>query len=73
MRILTIILLCLMTTISNARDQINIVGSSHVYVSSSRKRFGKSGKFKTIESTGTGGGMKLFCKGIGTQTYVKCK
>jgi phosphate transport system substrate-binding protein len=72
MRILTIILLCLMTTISYARDQINIVGSSTVYPFSTvvAERFGKSGTFKTpvIESTGTGGGMKLFCKGIGVQT-----
>ena len=31
------------------------------------EKFGKSGKFKTpvIESTGTGGGMKLFCAGVG--------
>ena len=72
MRILTtIILLCLMTTISYAREQINIVGSSTVYPFSTvvAERFGKSG-FKTpiIESTGTGGGMKLFCKGIGVNT-----
>ena len=62
----------LMTTISYARDQINIVGSSTVYPFSTvvAERFGKSGTFKTpvIESTGTGGGMKLFCKGIGVQT-----
>ena len=55
-----------------ARDQINIVGSSTVYPFSTvvAERFGKSGKFKTpvIESTGTGGGMKLFCKGIGTDS-----
>ena len=73
MRILTtIILLCLMTTISYAREQINIVGSSTVYPFSTvvAERFGKSGTFKTpiIESTGTGGGMKLFCKGIGVNT-----
>ena len=72
MRILSIILMCLMTTISYARDQINIVGSSTVYPFSTvvAERFGKSGKFKTpvIESTGTGGGMKLFCKGIGVNT-----
>ena len=62
----------LMTTISYARDQIKIVGSSTVYPFSTvvAERFGKSGKFKTpvIESTGTGGGMKLFCAGIGTNT-----
>jgi len=62
----------LMTTVSYARDQINIVGSSTVYPFSTvvAERFGKSGNFKTpvIESTGTGGGMKLFCKGIGVNT-----
>ena len=62
----------LMTTVSYARDQINIVGSSTVYPFSTvvAERFGKSGKYKTpvIESTGTGGGMKLFCKGIGVNT-----
>ena len=62
----------LMTITSYARDQINIVGSSTVYPFSTvvAERFGKSDKFKTpvIESTGTGGGMKLFCKGIGTDS-----
>jgi len=62
----------LMTTISYARDQIKIVGSSTVYPFSTvvAEKFGKSGKFKTpvIESTGTGGGMKLFCAGIGVNT-----
>ncbi len=71
MRIITILIMCLMTTISYARDQINIVGSSTVYPFSTvvAERFGKSG-FKTpvIESTGTGGGMKLFCAGIGVHT-----
>ena len=62
----------LMTTISYARDQIKIVGSSTVYPFSTvvAERFGKSGNFKTpvIESTGTGGGMKLFCAGVGVNT-----
>jgi phosphate transport system substrate-binding protein len=61
----------LMTTTLYARDQISIVGSSTVYPFSTvvAERVGKSG-FKTpvIESTGTGGGMKLFCKGIGVNT-----
>ena len=52
-----------------ARDNINIVGSSTVYPFATvvAERFGKAGKFKTpkIESTGTGGGMKLFCGGVG--------
>jgi len=47
------------------RDTITAVGSSTVYPFSTvvAERFGKSTDFKTpkIESTGTGGGMKLFC------------
>ena len=54
------------------RDYISIVGSSTVYPFSTvvAERFGKSTTFKTpkIESTGTGGGMKLFCKGLGVDT-----
>jgi phosphate transport system substrate-binding protein len=52
-----------------ARDQIRIVGSSTVYpfATAVAEEFGRSSKFKTpiIESTGTGGGMKLFCAGLG--------
>ena len=55
-----------------SRDYINVVGSSTVYPFSTvvAERFGKSTSFKTpkIESTGTGGGMKLFCKGVGVDT-----
>ncbi|NVK29422.1 MAG: substrate-binding domain-containing protein [Gammaproteobacteria bacterium] len=51
------------------RDYIQIVGSSTVYPYATvvAERFGKSGSFKTpkIESTGTGGGAKLFCAGVG--------
>jgi len=57
------------TTAVQARDQIQIVGSSTVYPFATivAERFGNKGKFKTpvIESTGTGGGMKLFCQGVG--------
>jgi len=71
-KLLFSLIMILMTTTLYARDQINIVGSSTVYPFSTvvAERFGKSGKFQTpvIESTGTGGGMKLFCKGIGTNT-----
>lgn len=53
------------------RDTISIVGSSTVYPFSTvvAEKFGKIGKFKTpkVESTGTGGGFKLFCGGIGAQ------
>jgi len=52
-----------------ARDQIKIVGSSTVFpfATTVAERFGKSTKFKTpvVESTGSGGGLKLFCAGIG--------
>jgi phosphate transport system substrate-binding protein len=52
------------------RDQIRIVGSSTVYPFSTlvAEQFGKTSQFKTpvIESTGTGGGFKLFCAGVGT-------
>lgn len=54
-----------------ARDYISIVGSSTVYPFSTAvaEQFGKSTKFNTpkIESTGTGGGMKLFCTGVGAE------
>lgn len=54
------------------RDTITAVGSSTVFPFATvvAEQFGKSGKFKTpkIESTGTGGGMKLFCAGVGVET-----
>jgi len=54
-----------------SRDYISIVGSSTVYPFATvvAEKFGKSSRFKTpkIESTGTGGGMKLFCAGVGVQ------
>jgi phosphate transport system substrate-binding protein len=53
------------------RDNISIVGSSTVYPFSTvvAERFGRTGAFKTpkVESTGTGGGIKLFCAGVGVQ------
>ena len=59
------------STIAHARDQISIVGSSTVYPFATMvaERFGQSSGFKTpvIESTGTGGGMKMFCGGIGVE------
>lgn len=55
---------------AQSRDQIRIVGSSTVYpfTTAVAEQFGKGGKFKTpvVESTGTGGGIKLFCAGVGT-------
>lgn len=54
-----------------ARDQIRIVGSSTVYpfTTAVAEQFGKaSGKTPVVESTGTGGGMKIFCEGVGENT-----
>jgi len=54
-----------------ARDYINVVGSSTVYpfATVAAERFGRASGFKTpkIEATGSGGGIKLFCAGIGVQ------
>ena len=57
------------STVAVARDNIQIVGSSTVYpfATVAAEKFGKATEFKTpiIESTGSGGGMKLFCGGVG--------
>ena len=54
---------------AEARDQIRIVGSSTVYpfATAVAEEFGKTSAFKTpvVEATGSGGGLKLFCSGIG--------
>jgi phosphate transport system substrate-binding protein len=54
---------------AHARDQIRIVGSSTVYpfTTAVAEQLGKTAGIKTpvVESTGTGGGMKLFCAGVG--------
>ncbi|MCH2189699.1 MAG: substrate-binding domain-containing protein [Gammaproteobacteria bacterium] len=55
---------------ASARDTISVVGSSTVYPFATvvAERFGKASDFKApkVESTGSGGGLKLFCKGVGT-------
>ncbi len=57
------------TNAGQARDQITIVGSSTVFpfATTVAERFGKNTDFKTpvVESTGSGGGLKLFCSGVG--------
>ena len=54
-----------------ARDQIRIVGSSTVYPFSTKvaEQFGRTTDFPTpvVESTGSGGGFKLFCAGVGIE------
>lgn len=56
---------------AEARDRIRIVGSSTVFpfATTVAETFGKTTNFKTpvVESTGTGGGIKLFCAGLGTR------
>lgn len=53
----------------SSRDYIYVVGSSTVYPFSTvvAERFGRNTEFKTpkVESTGSGGGLKLFCDGVG--------
>ena len=55
--------------LAKARENIQIVGSSTVYpfVTVVSEKFGRSTDFKTpiVEATGSGGGMKLFCGGVG--------
>lgn len=55
---------------ASGRDYISIVGSSTVYPFATvvAEKYGKtSGKTPKVESTGSGGGMKLFCAGIGVE------
>jgi phosphate transport system substrate-binding protein len=56
---------------ASGRDYISIVGSSTVYPFATvvAEQFGKSTSYKTpkIESTGSGGGFKLFCAGVGVE------
>jgi phosphate transport system substrate-binding protein len=60
-----------MTSAQSARDYISIVGSSTVYPFATvvAEQFGKTTDYKTpkIESTGSGGGYKLFCAGVGVE------
>ncbi|MEM7482496.1 MAG: PstS family phosphate ABC transporter substrate-binding protein [Acidobacteriota bacterium] len=69
--------LCLLSIVAAApaalaqRDQVKIVGSSTVYPFSTKvaEQFGRKTPFKTpvVESTGSGGGLKLFCAGVGVE------
>ncbi len=73
-RIFSVFVGCLIglgiVTQSEARDKITIVGSSTVYPFTTvvAEKHGKKGwKTPIVESTGTGGGMKLFCAGVGAK------
>lgn len=60
------------SSVAQARDTIEIVGSSTVFPFSTAvaEQFAKKsgGSAPKVESTGTGGGMKLFCAGAGIET-----
>lgn len=61
------------TTAAQSREQVHVVGSSTVFpfVSVVAEKFGSNQpdfKSPIVESTGTGGGFKLFCEGTGART-----
>ncbi|NOZ32962.1 MAG: phosphate ABC transporter substrate-binding protein [Alphaproteobacteria bacterium] len=60
------------TALAQTRAQVRIVGSSTLFpfATAVAERFGQSGGFPTpvVEATGTGGGLNLFCRGIGVRT-----
>lgn len=66
---LAVLTLCATGASAQARDHVQVVGSSTVYPFSSAvaENLGRTSRFHTpvVESTGTGGGFKLFCGGIG--------
>lgn len=59
-------------SVAQERDQIRIVGSSTVYPFASyvTEEFGAITEYPTptLESTGSGGGLRLFCEGVGAGT-----
>lgn len=64
----TLAVLALSAGVAAARDQIRIVGSSTVfpYTQAVAEEFAnQGGAAPVVESTGTGGGMKVFCAGVG--------
>lgn len=71
MKRIMLILFILLSTKTAARSVVEVVGSSTVYPFATvvAERVGKFSDLKTpkIESTGTGGGFKLFCSGIGVK------
>lgn len=70
---MTTALLALLTAgAASAQERIAIVGSSTVFpfATTVAEHFGKATDFQTpvVESTGSGGGLKLFCAGVGLDT-----
>ena len=68
-KLLIAVALIAVTGTAHARENIQIVGSSTVYPFATvvAEKFGRATEFKTpiIEATGSGGGLKLFCGGVG--------
>ena len=71
MTVSTLAVLAVSATAAAARDEIRIVGSSTVfpYTQAVAEQFANNtgAPSPVVESTGTGGGMKIFCGGIGEQ------
>ena len=67
----TLAILAASATVAVARDEIRIVGSSTVfpYTQAVAEQFSNNtgSPSPIVESTGTGGGMQIFCAGIGEQ------
>lgn len=64
----TLALFAMSATVASARDQLLIVGSSTVfpYTQAVAEEFAnQGGAAPVVESTGTGGGFKVFCAGVG--------
>lgn len=69
--VISLIALVAMAGTAVAGDVVRAVGSSTVYpfATAVAEKFGKEGNpTPVIESTGTGGGFKLFCSGVGDGT-----
>lgn len=64
-------LLLLPNVHAQSRNQIRIVGSSTVFpfATAVAENFGRTTQYPApiVESTGSGGGLKLFCQGVGVQ------
>lgn len=67
-----VFLILILPSSAFARDFIHIVGSSTVFpfVAAAAEQFGRTTAYRTpiVEATGTGGGLKMFCSGSGTDT-----
>lgn len=67
----SVIALSSVSSVAVARDHVEVVGSSTVYpfATVAAEQYGRiSGSTPKIESTGSGGGLKLFCNGMGANT-----